>query len=295
MTADESRPSSSSSPGPEGPGRGLAAHGPLLIPLEQTWWQRHRRMVWIHGARLAVLAALLGIWAALSGNVLDPQFFGSPEGVAKSLIDWSADGTLWRNSWITIQEVVLGFVLGAASGAILAYLIAAIKPLWEVLIPYMLALYSVPKVAVAPLFIIWFGIGLSMKVLLAAISVFFLVFLSTAAGVQNVDEGLKNAVRMMGGSRRDVALKVTLPASMAGLLTGLRMSIPYALIGAVIGELVASNRGLGFLISDSSAQFNTSGVFAALVVLAVIAGVLNMLVNVFDRWANRWKPLDSGD
>ncbi|TAL79919.1 MAG: ABC transporter permease [Burkholderiaceae bacterium] len=271
------------------------SHGPLLIPLNRSWWQRNRHVTLIYGARLATLVVLLGIWAALSGPVLDPQFFGSPQGVAESLLRWSLDGTLWRNSWITIQEVVLGFVMGAASGAIVAYLVAAVRPLWDILIPYMLALYSVPKVAVAPLFIIWFGIGLSMKVLLAAISVFFLVFLSTAAGVQNVDEGLKDAVRMMGGSRRDVALKVTLPASMAGLLTGLRMAIPYALIGAVIGELVASNRGLGFLISDSSAQFDTSGVFAALVVLAVIAGVLNMLVNVLDKWANRWKPLDSRD
>ncbi|HEX7388206.1 MAG TPA: ABC transporter permease [Castellaniella sp.] len=270
-------------------------HGPLLIPLERTWWQRNRHTVWIYVARIATLIVILGVWAALSGPVLDPQFFGSPEGVAQSLIQWSLDGTLWRNAWITIQEVVLGFALGALAGAIFAYLIAAVRPLWDVLIPYMLALYSVPKVAVAPLFIIWFGIGLSMKVLLAAISVFFLVFLSTAAGVQNVDEGLKNAVRMMGGTRRDVAFKVTLPASMAGLLTGLRMSIPYALIGAVIGELVASNRGLGFLISDSSAQFNTSGVFAALVVLALIAGLLNMLVNVFDKWANRWKPLDANE
>ncbi|HEX2519407.1 MAG TPA: ABC transporter permease [Castellaniella sp.] len=295
MTINQVSTATSPAAGQKRPDSGPVGHGPLLIPLERTWWQRHRRTVGVYGARLAVLVTVVGIWAALSGTVLDPQFFGSPEGVAKSLIDWSLDGTLWRNSWITIQEVVLGFALGAASGAILAYLIAAIRPLWDVLIPYMLALYSVPKVAVAPLFIIWFGIGLSMKVLLAAISVFFLVFLSTAAGVQNVDEGLKNAVRMMGGSPRDVALKVTLPASMAGLLTGLRMSIPYALIGAVIGELVASNRGLGFLINDASAQFNTSGVFAALVVLAVIAGVLNMLVNVFDRWANRWKPLGSGD
>lgn len=282
MTTNESNPAQPS-------------HGPLLIPLNRSWWQRNRHATLIYGARLATLVVLLGIWAALSGPVLDPQFFGSPQGVAESLVRWSLDGTLWRNSWITIQEVVLGFVLGAASGAIVAYLVAAVRPLWDILIPYMLALYSVPKVAVAPLFIIWFGIGLSMKVLLAAISVFFLVFLSTAAGVQNVDEGLKDAVRMMGGSRRDVALKVTLPASMAGLLTGLRMAIPYALIGAVIGELVASNRGLGFLISDSSAQFDTSGVFAALVVLAVIAGVLNMLVNVLDKWANRWKPLDSRD
>ncbi|MGB6007270.1 ABC transporter permease [Castellaniella sp.] len=269
------------------------SQGPLLIPLNRSWWQRNRRRALILAARLLVLAIFLGVWAGLSGAVLDPQFFGSPQGVVAMLIQWTADGTLWRNTWITLQEVVLGFLLGAASGAALAYLIATVKPLWDVLIPYMLALYSVPKVAVAPLFIIWFGIDLSMKVLLAAISVFFLVFLSTAAGVQNVDEGLKNAVRMMGGSRRDVALKVTLPGSVAGLLTGLRMSIPYALIGAVIGELVASNRGLGFLINDASAQFNTSGVFAALVVLATIAAVLNMLVNSVDQWANRWKPIDS--
>lgn len=279
-------------PNPDNP-PDTSRSGPLLIPLNRSWWQRNRRRSLILAARLLVLILFLGIWAALSGRVLDPQFFGSPQGVATMLIQWTVDGTLWRNTWITLQEVVLGFLLGAASGAALAYLIATIKPLWDVLIPYMLALYSVPKVAVAPLFIIWFGIDLGMKVLLAAISVFFLVFLSTAAGVQNVDEGLKNAVRMMGGSRRDVALKVTLPGSVAGLLTGLRMSIPYALIGAVIGELVASNRGLGFLINDASAQFNTSGVFAALVVLAIIAGALNMLVNSVDQWANRWKPIDA--
>jgi NitT/TauT family transport system permease protein len=131
-----------------------------------------------------------------------------------------------------------------------------------------------------------------MKVLLAAVSVFFLVFLNTAAGVHDVDRGLIDAVRLMGGTRRDIAVKVVLPASMTGLLTGLRVSIPYALIGAVIGELVASNRGLGYLISDSSARFDTDGVFATLVVLSVIAAVLNLFVNLIAARANRWKPLD---
>lgn len=266
------------------------SQGPLLVAASGGWWCRRRRVITINVARLVTLAAIVVVWSALSGPVLDPKFFGSPLGVVRSLAHWSIDGTLWSNSWITIKEVVLGFLLGAGAGAALAYLIAAIRPLWDVLIPYFLALYSVPKVAVAPLFIIWFGIGLEMKVLLAAISVFFLVFLSTAEGVQNVDSALKDAVRCMGGTRRDILLKVTLPASIGGLLTGLRMSIPYALIGAVIGELVASNRGLGFLINDSSAQFDTNGVFAALVVLAVIAAVLNMLVGFIDVAANRWKP-----
>jgi len=267
-----------------------AGHGPLLVATSGGWWHRWRHTITINFARLVTLALIVVVWSLISGPVLDPKFFGSPLGVVRALVRWSMDGTLWSNSWTTIKEVVLGFLLGASTGAVLAYLIASIRPLWDVLIPYLLALYSVPKVAVAPLFIIWFGIGLEMKVLLAAISVFFLVFLSTAAGVQNVDSALKDAVRIMGGTRRNIALKVTLPASIGGLLTGLRMSIPYALIGAVIGELVASNRGLGFLINDSSAQFDTDGVFAALVVLAVIAGVLNILVGFIDRIASRWKP-----
>ncbi|MCH1883908.1 ABC transporter permease subunit [Agrococcus sp. ARC_14] len=147
--------------------------------------------------------------------------------------------------------------------------------------------------ALAPLFIVWFGIGIDMKIILAAVSVFFLVFLNTAAGVRDVDRGLIDAVRLMGGTRRDIALKVVLPASMSGLLTGLKVSIPYALIGAVIGELVASNRGLGYLINDSAAQFNTAGVFAAVAVLTVLAMVLNGLVGLLAARANRWKPLDA--
>jgi len=192
-----------------------------------------------------------------------------------------------------VQEIVLGFLLGAGAGALLAYLIAPLRIVWDVLDPFLMALYAIPKVALAPLFIVWFGIGTDMKVLLAAVTVFFIVFLNTAAGVHEVDRGLIDAVRLMGGGRRDIALKVTLPASMTGLLTGLRISIPYALIGAVIGELVASNRGLGYLINNSSATFDTDGVFATLLVLSVIAAVLNALVSLLGRRANRWKPLDT--
>jgi NitT/TauT family transport system permease protein len=155
-----------------------------------------------------------------------------------------------------------------------------------------MALYSIPKVALAPLFIVWFGIGMHMKVLLAAATVFFLVFLNTAAGVRDVDRGLIDAVRLMGGTRWDVARRVVLPSSMTGVLTGLKVAIPYALIGAVIGELVASNRGLGYLINDAASQFDTAGVFATLVVLSVIAGVLNVLVGLVGKRVNRWKPID---
>lgn len=265
--------------------------GPLRIRTENTWRQRqgYRTVVW--STRVLLLVVGLVSWWLLSGPVLDPQFFGSPVGVAERLAEWTGNGVLLTNTWITVQEVVLGFVFGALAGAILAYLVAPVRVIWDVISPFVMALYAIPKVALAPLFIVWFGIGIDMKVILAAVSVFFLVFLNTAVGVQEVDRGLIDAVRLMGATRRDVAFKVTLPASMTGLLTGLRVAIPYAVIGAVIGELVASNRGLGFLISDSSARFDTNGVFAALVVLSILATILNSLVSLLSRRANRWKPL----
>jgi NitT/TauT family transport system permease protein len=267
--------------------------GPLRVPSNRSWRERHGRAGRVLGWRLVLLLVSLVLWQLLSGPVLDPQFVSSPGGIAKRLGEWISDGTLWSNSWITVQEIVLGFLLGAGTGALLAYIIAPVRLIWDVLDPFLMALYAIPKVALAPLFIVWFGIGTDMKVLLAAVSVFFLVFLNTAVGVHEVDRGLVDAVRLMGGNRRDIAFKVTLPASMTGLLTGLRVSIPYALIGAVIGELVASNRGLGYLISDSSAKFDTDGVFATLIVLSIIAAMLNALVTLLARRANRWKPLDS--
>lgn len=267
--------------------------GPLRIKSDHTWRKRHgyRTFVWI--TRGLVLVITLLAWGFLSGPVLNPQFFGSPDGVLERLVQWSASGVLWSNTWITVQEVVLGFLFGSAAGAIVAYLVAPIRAIWDVINPFVMALYAIPKVALAPLFIVWFGIGLDMKIILAAVSVFFLVFLNTAVGVHEVDRGLISAARLMGASKRDIALKVTLPASMSGLFTGLRVAIPYAVIGAVIGELVASNRGLGYLISDSSARFDTNGVFAALVVLSVLATLLNFLVSLLSDRANRWKATTS--
>ncbi|MEV6342856.1 ABC transporter permease [Actinoplanes sp. NPDC051851] len=266
--------------------------GPLRIASTTTWWQRNHRWVTVWGLRAGVLITALIAWQLLSGPVLDPLFVSSPGGILDRLGEWITDGTLAEHAWTTIKEIVLGFAVGALAGALLAYLVAPIRTIWQVLDPFLMALYSIPKVALAPLFIVWFGIGVQMKVLLAAVSVFFLVFLNTAAGVRDVDRGLIDAVRLMGGTRRDIALKVTLPASMTGLLTGLHVAIPYALIGAVIGELVASNRGLGYLISDASARFDTDGVFATLVVLSAFAALLNLLVNLLGARANRWKPLD---
>lgn len=266
--------------------------GPVRVGLDRTWWQRYGTTTVVWATRVVLLAALIVLWEIAADRWIDSTFISRPSDIAGRLGEWAGDGTLWTNTWITVQEIVYGFLLGAAAGAAAGFVLASMSLAYRVLDPFMMALYSIPKVALAPLFIVWFGIGMHMKVLLAAVTVFFLVFLNTAAGVREVDRGLIDAVRLMGGTGRDVARKVVLPASMTGVLTGLKVAIPYALIGAVIGELVASNRGLGYLINDAAAQFDTAGVFATLVVLSVIASVLNVLVGLIGRRVNRWKPAD---
>lgn len=270
---------------------GPATGGPIKEDRKRTWWGKngHNATVWM--LRVALFVVFIVFWQIASLVVPNPMFISNPTAVWEQLVGWTADGTIAFHTWITVQEVALGYVIGVGTGAIAGFILASVSITYAVFEPFMMALYSIPKVALAPLFIVWFGIGIDMKIILAAVSVFFLVFLNTSAGVREVDRGLIDAVRLMGGTKRDVALKVILPASMAGLLTGLKVSIPYALIGAVIGELVASNRGLGFLINDSASQFNTAGVFAAVAVLTVLAMLLNAVVALISSRTGRWKPL----
>jgi NitT/TauT family transport system permease protein len=264
----------------------------VTVPLNRSWWEKHGGTVVIWLGRLVFVVVLLVAWELSAGRLFDETFTSRPLDVAHRLADWQRDGLLWSNTWVTVQEVLLGFFFGAGAGAVTGFVLASLPTFYRVIDPFVVALYSLPKVALAPLFIVWFGIGMEMKVLLAAATVFFLVFLNTAVGVREVDRGLIDAVRLMGGRRRDVVRKVVLPGSMTGLLTGLKVAVPYSLIGAVIGELVASNRGLGYLISDAAANFDTAGVFATLVVLGTIAAILNLIVGLLDRRANRWKPLE---
>lgn len=266
--------------------------GPVRVRIQRTWWQKHGVITTVWSVRLALIVAMLALWETAAARWIDITFTSKPSAIVQRLEEWIGDGTLWMHSWTTIQEIVYGFLLGAVAGALAGFVLASLNLAYRVLDPFMMALYSIPKVALAPLFIVWFGIGMEMKVLLAAATVFFLVFLNTAAGVREVDRGLIDAVRLMGGNRWHIARKVVLPSSMTGVLTGLKVAIPYALIGAVIGELVASNRGLGYLINDAAAQFDTAGVFATLVVLSVIAALLNVVVGLIGKRVNRWKPIE---
>lgn len=248
--------------------------------------RKRKMLVWV--ARLAVLAVIIGFWQFAAGRLINAFFTSSPTAIAARLWEWILDGTVLTNLLFTVQAMVLGFVIGSLSGIVVGFVLGRIPFLAQVLDPLIVSVYSLPKIALAPLFILWFGIGLLSKVVLAAVIVFFFLFYNTYSGVREVDRELVDVVRLMGGTRRHILTKVVLPSAATWIFAGLRLAVPYSLIGAVVGEIVASNRGLGYLLKRSSGVFDTAGVFASLVILMVIATVLNMAVNQFERRTSRW-------
>lgn len=243
----------------------------------------------INGCRVVLVICLLAVWQYVSGRFVNPLFISSPLAIASQFVAWIGDGTLWLHTSITLQETLLGLIFGIVSGILVGFLFGIEQTLAKLFDPFITAIYSIPKIALAPLFILWFGIDIQMKVIFTAITVFFLVFFNTLAGVRNVDQNLIDAVRLMGGKPRDIMLKVIVPSATGYMLTGVHIAIPYALIGAVVAELIASNRGLGYLIDSSATAFNTAGVFAALLVLTIIGSLLNAVVDFIDRITSRWK------
>jgi len=254
--------------------------------------ESRRRSVTIVLIRIAILLFVLCAWQFASGRLMDEFWLSRPSDVAYRLYEWSVDGKLVYHTWITLQEMGWGFLIGAVTGIIAGIGLGLSRSLGDVANPFIVALYSLPKVAMGPLFILWFGIGIQMKIALAAITVFFLVFWNTYAGIRQNDEELTGIVRLMGASRIQLIYKIIVPGAMAWIYTGLKLSVPYALIGAIVGEIIASNRGLGYLLSYSAGAFDTTGVVAALVVLMAISMALNEVISFSERRSFRWtKPI----
>jgi NitT/TauT family transport system permease protein len=233
--------------------------------------------------------AFLAFWQLSSGRLIDPLFVSSPEAVASRLWRWIVNGTLVNHLSITLYATVLGFAIGGAIGFVLGLLFGRYKFVAEVFDPYISALYSIPKIALAPLFIIWFGIGIESKIAVSASIVFFVIFLNTFAGVRDVNPIFVNSTRIMGGNEADVLRFVIVPSAASWVITGLKVSVPYALVGTVIGEFMSANRGIGFLISQATGLFDTTSVFAGLMTLAVVGAVINIALRRLEDRVLRWK------
>lgn len=247
----------------------------------------------IYGLRALILLIFIAAWEMASGPLIKPFFVSKPSEILTVLWQWLSDGTLLLHASITATEALSGFLLGGFLGMALGTILGRSTGMAELLEPFIMAFYSLPKVALAPLFVMWLGIGMTMKIVLTAAVVFFLVFLNTFTGVRSVSRELVVIMKLMGAKERHLLTKVVLPSALSWVFAGLRISVPYALIGAIVGELIASNRGLGYLLSSSAGQFFTAGVFAALAAIVLLAALLNLAVKATEARLAPWKAAES--
>jgi NitT/TauT family transport system permease protein len=246
----------------------------------------------LYAARAALFVSLMLLWQFGSTLGHFDFYISTPSAIGASFWSLLKSGGFIFHAGITTAEALLGFVIGGTSGMLVGLVLGRSRFLADVLDPFLTAFYSLPKVALAPLFVLWFGIGIEMKIILAAVTVFFLVFLNTYTGVRSVSREQLLVIRLMGANERHLLTKVVIPSAITWVFAGLRLSVPYALIGAVVGEIIASNRGLGFLVSDAAAKFDTAGVFGALLGIVALAMLLNVAVKQTEKWLMPWKVAD---
>jgi NitT/TauT family transport system permease protein len=248
-----------------------------------------RRFAWVF-----TLLAVIGLWQLVTVLTLVPAFLiPPPAAVAERFYAMLTSGRLWVHTSTTLYEVVVGLAGGLTIGVVLGYLIARNRALEDVLSPIIVAFQSTPVVAYAPLLVIWFGSGMESKIITCALIVFFPMLMNTVVGIRNVPADLRDLMRVSRATPWQTLVKLELPAAMPVLLTGLKTSATLAVIGAVVGEFIVANAGLGFMIVQARATFDTPLVFVGVMMLAAMAGSMYGLVSLLERRLLAWQRRNS--
>jgi NitT/TauT family transport system permease protein len=240
--------------------------------------------------QVGIGAACLAAWEwGVRVHLLDPFFVSRPGAIASRVAGWTMSGTIWGHLAVTLEEAVLGLVVGAILGIVLGFVLARSPFAARVSDPYIKMLNAVPRVVLAPLFLLWFGLGIWSKVALAVTLVFFVMFFNTYQGVRDADRVLIDNVRMLGATERQLVRHVLIPSALTWIFSSLQTSLGFAMVGAVVGEYLGSARGIGYVISQAEGTFDTTGVFAGMFVLAVVVVVVSAGVTRVERYLLRWK------
>jgi len=254
-----------------------------------------RRRVKVWAARLATLVIIIGGWQLLaSAKIVDRFFWGQPSGIVSQLNDWvrhgTAYGSIWVQIWITFKEAVLGFLFGVLAGVIIGVLLGQFRFFAEVLNPYIKVANAIPRIVLGSLFTVALGLGIAAKVSLAAVLVFFVVFFNAFQGVREVDRNLLNNARVLGASRAAVTRHVVIPSALTWIIASLHVAFGLAIIGAIVGEFLGAQKGLGLVIATAQNNFNPDGVFAAMFIIAVLALTAEGLIALLERRLLSWRP-----
>lgn len=258
-------------------------------------WSARRRSTLVIVLRVLILVVALGLWEVLARKgIIDPFFFAMPSAIAQQLWVWIAQGTsqgpLLGEIWVTLEETVLGFLIGAALGITFGILLGRNAFIADVLGLYIRIANSIPRIVLGSIFVIALGLGMASKVALAVVMVFFVVFGSAFQGVREADRALIINARILGASPLQVTTTVIVPAAMSWILSSLHVSFGFALVGAVVGEFLGSRHGLGLLISTEQGLFSPAGVFAAMIVLAAVALAADYSITWLENRLLKWRP-----
>ncbi len=256
--------------------------------------RRNRRLL-VLAAQIALVVVVVGGWQiGASNGWLDKFTYGSPAGVVTQLKTWftqgTATGSIWHNIGVTMEETVLGFLIGTVAGVVLGITLGRVHALAEVMAPFIKAGNSIPRVVLGSIFIIWFGLGPSGKVALAVVLVFFSVFFNAFQGTREVDRNLISNARVLGASEWQLTSRVVLPSAMTWIVASLHAAFGFALIGAIVGEVLGAQSGLGQLIQQAQGNFNANGVYAGIIITAALALIAEFVITRFEKWVLRWRP-----
>ena len=282
--------------------RRLAVAPAVADPAAERRRQQRRRRLTVQLLRVLAAAVWIGSWelttrVSLPGSdtaLVDKFFFGQPSGIAQQLYTWITEGTalgpLWQQVAVTMQETILGFLVGSVLGVVVGVLLGRNRLLADVFSVYIKAANSIPRVVLGALFAISLGLDLKAKVATAAVLVFFVVFFNAFQGVREVDRNLIANARILGAGSRRLTTEIVIPSAMSWIIASLHISFGLALVGAVVGELFGATQGVGELIYSAKNNFNANGVFAGMLLLAVVALVAESLITALENRLIKWRP-----
>ena len=264
--------------------------------------ESREQVVSLHGERrphrllttalqIGVFVLLCVVWQGLAdADLIDPFFFSRPSDIAGQIWRWMASGYIWPHLAVTLAEAMMAFAIGAVAGIACGLAFARIELLAAVFDPYIRIFNALPRVILAPIFILWFGLGMASKVALGVTLVFFVVFFNTFQGIREVDPVVLNNARMLQATDRQLLRHVYLPSAMAWIFSSLHTSIGFALVGAVVGEYIGAARGIGYVVAQAQGVFDTAGVFAGLILTSAVVLLIDLGIHRLERYLLRWRP-----
>jgi NitT/TauT family transport system permease protein len=255
-------------------------------------WSRLRTAGIVLATQVALLTVLLGFWEHMTANNKQAAFmFGSPSAMGGFLGRMAGDGSLWRDTYVTGLETLLGFLVGNFVGTLIGLSLWYSRFVSRVVEPFVIALGSIPIIALAPIIIIWFGTGLISKVAMSTLSVVIVALVTSYKGAAGVDSDQVNLMRTLGASKFQIFCKLVVPASLADIFAGLKLTVGFALIGAIVGEFMSSSEGLGHAIFKAGSLYIIPKVFAALVATIALALLLTFVVGRIERLLMPWRRI----